>query len=405
MKRRPRKKPICCISLHPSSLLRQGKYMRIVIAGGGTGGHLLPGIAIAEEFVKRDKRTKVLFIGTERGIESKILGRAGYELCTIDIEGIKGRRITALVKGLYQIPQSMWQSWKILKQFSPEMVIGVGGYASGPAVMSAYFMGIPTAIAEQNIIPGMTNKILGKFVDRIFLTYADTAKIFSPAKVIVSGNPVRAAFKGVRNLAKRKKNRFMLLIFGGSQGAVAINKNVVEMLPLLQSVKDKLHILHQAGAKEMESVKAAYDSYGISADVTDFIMDMADAYRQADLIICRAGATSLAEITAAGKAPILIPFPYAIYDHQTKNARVLADAGAAVMVNEKELTGDKLFEVVQELLINREKLHLMEENSAKLGKINAAATITKACLKLINKKINGFEHTNLKEEMFDNGNR
>ncbi len=266
------------------------------------------------------------------------------------------------------------------------MVIGVGGYASGPAVMAAYFMGVPTAIAEQNAVPGMTNKILGKFVDKIFLTYTDTTKTFSPAKVIVSGNPVRAAFKGVRNLPKKKNNRRLLLIFGGSQGAAAINKNVVEMLPLLQNMKDKLHVLHQTGAREMESVRAEYDRFGISADVTDFIMDMADAYRQADLIICRAGATSLAEITAAGKAPILIPFPYAIYDHQTKNARVLADAGAAILINEKELTGNKLFEAVEELLNSPEKLHLMEENSAKLGKINAAATIAEACLKLMVKK-------------------
>jgi UDP-N-acetylglucosamine--N-acetylmuramyl-(pentapeptide) pyrophosphoryl-undecaprenol N-acetylglucosamine transferase len=280
----------------------------------------------------------------------------------------------------------MWQSRNILKQFGPEMVIGVGGYASGPAVMAAYFMGVPTAIAEQNAVPGMTNKILGKFVDKIFLTYADTTKSFSPAKVIVSGNPVRAAFTGVRDLPENKNGCRHLLIFGGSQGAAAINKNVVEMLPLLQNMNDKLQVLHQTGMRELESVREAYTHYGISADVTDFIVNMADAYRQADLIICRAGATSLAEITAAGKAPILIPFPYAIYDHQTKNARVLADAGAALMINEKDLTGNILFEAVEKLLNNPEKLHLMEENSANLGKINAAATIVEACLKLMAKK-------------------
>lgn len=360
--------------------------MRIVIAGGGTGGHLFPGIAIAEEFIKRDKQAKVLFIGTQRGIESRMLGRAGYELRTIDVEGIKGRGVTALLKSLYQVPQSMWQSRKILKQFDPGMVIGVGGYASGPAVMAAYFMGVPTAIAEQNAVPGVTNKILGKFVDKIFVTYAETAKLFPPSKAKVSGNPVRAAFTGVRDLPKKKEDRHRLLIFGGSQGAAAINKNVVEMLPLLQKMKDKIHILHQTGARELESVRDAYDRYGISADVTDFIVDMADAYRQADLIVCRAGATSLAEITAAGKAPILIPFPYAIYDHQTKNARVLADAGAAILINEKDLNGDKLFEVIAELLNNPEKLQTMEENSAKLGNINAAATIVEACLKLMTMK-------------------
>jgi UDP-N-acetylglucosamine--N-acetylmuramyl-(pentapeptide) pyrophosphoryl-undecaprenol N-acetylglucosamine transferase len=357
--------------------------MRIVIAGGGTGGHLFPGIAIAEEFISRDKQAKVVFIGTQKGIESKLLGGAGYELRTIDVEGIKGRGIKALVKGCYQIPQSMWQSGRILKQFRPEIVIGVGGYASGPAVLAAHFMGMPTAIAEQNAVPGITNRILGKFADKIFVTYAETAELFSQGKVLVSGNPVRAAFTGMRNRQKAEKGFYQLLIFGGSQGAAAINKSVVEMLPKLQRMKNKVRILHQTGAREVESIRAAYDHYGIAADVAAFIVDMADAYRQADLIICRAGATSLAEITKAGKAPILIPFPFATNDHQTRNAEALADKGAAIMINEKDLNGNKLLEVVEELLSDPKKLHLMEENSAKLGDINAAATIVDACLELV----------------------
>ena len=179
--------------------------MRIVIAGGGTGGHLFPGIAIAEEFLKRDNQTEIIFIGTKRGIESKLLGQLGYELKEIDIEGVKGRGMKALVKGVYQIPQSMWQSGRILKQFRPDMVIGVGGYASGPAVLAAHFMRMPTAIAEQNAIPGVTNRILGNFADKIFVTYAQTKTYFPQAKVILSGNPVRAAFVGERSKEKRKK--------------------------------------------------------------------------------------------------------------------------------------------------------------------------------------------------------
>ncbi len=357
--------------------------MRIVIAGGGTGGHLFPGIAIAEEFIKRNKQTEVLFIGTQKGIESKLLGPAGYELSTIEIEGIKGRGMKALMKGFYQIPQSLWQSRRILKQFHPQMVIGVGGYASGPVVLAAYFMGLPTAIAEQNAVPGITNRILGKFADKIFVTYARTAELFSRSKVSISGNPVRAAFINVRSLQKAEKKFFQLLIFGGSQGAMAINKSVVEMLPQLSGMKNEVHILHQTGAREVESVRAAYDRHGISADVTAFIIDMAEAYRQADLIICRAGATSLAEITAAGKVPILIPFPWATNDHQTKNAQALADRGAAIMINEKDLSGNKLFEVVEGLLSNPKKLRLLEENSAKLGNINAASNIVDACLELM----------------------
>lgn len=360
--------------------------MRIVIAGGGTGGHLFPGIAIAEEFIKRDRQTEVVFIGTKRGIESRLLGQAGYELRTIDIEGIKGRGMRALLKGLYQIPQSMLQSRLILKQFRPALVIGVGGYASGPAVLAAYFMGIPTAIAEQNAAPGITNRILGKFVDRIFVTYEETAGLFPRSKALLSGNPVRGAFTSVRNLPKTGKDFFQLLIFGGSQGAMAINKSVMEMLPQLQKMKNKVRVLHQTGAKDVDLVREAYARYGITANVTAFIIDMAEAYRQADLIICRAGATSLAEITAAGKAPILIPFPWATNDHQTKNARALTDAGAAIMINEKELSGNKLFGVVEELLNNPKKLQMLEENSAKQGNIEAAANIVDACLKLVEKK-------------------
>jgi UDP-N-acetylglucosamine--N-acetylmuramyl-(pentapeptide) pyrophosphoryl-undecaprenol N-acetylglucosamine transferase len=356
--------------------------VHVVIAGGGTGGHLFPGIAIAEEFLARDKQTEVLFVGTKRGIENKLLSRIGYPLKTIDIEGVKGRGGKALVKGFYRIPQSMWQSRRILNEFRPQIVIGVGGYASGPAVLAAYFMGIPTAIAEQNIIPGITNRILGKIADKIFVTYAETAGWFSRSRVILSGNPVRAALAGVRSVRKEKKSFRQLLIFGGSQGAMAINRSVVEMLPQLKKMKTEIHILHQTGAGDLEAVREAYSRYGIDAEVSPFIVDMAEAYERADLIICRAGATSLAEITAAGKVSILIPFPFAANDHQTKNARALADAGAAILISESELSGKKLSAIVEELLGSEEKLHRMEEKSAQLGNIHAAAAIVDECLKL-----------------------
>lgn len=359
--------------------------MRIVIAGGGTGGHLFPGIAVAEEFIKRDKQTEVLFVGTKRGIEGTLLSQIGYELKTIDIEGVKGRGLQALGKGFYRIPQSMWQSRRILKQFRPQIVIGVGGYASGPVVLAAYLMGITTAIAEQNAVPGITNRILGKFADKVFVTYPQTEAWFSSSSVILSGNPVRAAFAGVRSRQKAEKDFRQLLVFGGSQGAAAINKSVMEMLPEVQRMKTKVHVLHQTGAKDLESVREAYARYGIHADVTPFIVDMPGAYSQADLIICRAGATSLAEITAAGKAPILIPFPWATDDHQTKNAQALADAGAAIMINEKGLSGKKLFAVVENLLSDEKKLCLMQEKSAALGNIDAAATIVDVCYKLVAK--------------------
>jgi len=360
--------------------------MRIVIAGGGTGGHLFPGIAIAEEFLRRDDQTRIIFIGTKKGIESKLLGQFGYELREIDIEGVKGRGIKALVKGAYQIPKSTWQSRSILKQFSPHIVVGVGGYASGPAVLAAHFMRIPTAIAEQNAIPGITNRILGNFADKIFVTYAQTRTYFPQEKVILSGNPVRAAFVAERSKEKEKKYYRQLLIFGGSQGAEAINKSVIDMLPQLQGMKNKVHVLHQTGSRQLEEVKKAYEQSGIQAKVTPFIVDMAGAYADADLIICRAGATSLAEITAAGRAAILIPYPWAANDHQFKNAQALATEGAALMIPERELSSGKLFSAIDNLLRDEQTLRQMEENSLRMSKIDAAATIVDNCIGLMAKR-------------------
>jgi UDP-N-acetylglucosamine--N-acetylmuramyl-(pentapeptide) pyrophosphoryl-undecaprenol N-acetylglucosamine transferase len=290
--------------------------------------------------------------------------------------------VKALVRGAYQIPLSMLQSGRILKQFRPHIVIGVGGYASGPAVLTAHFMQMHTAIAEQNAIPGITNRILGNFADKIFVTYAQTKAYFPQEKVILSGNPVRAAFVGRRSKEKEKRDYRQLLVFGGSQGAEAINKSIIDILPQLQNMKNKVHVLHQTGSRQAEEIKKAYQQFDIEAKVTPFIVDMAGAYADADLIICRAGATSLAEITAAGKAAILIPYPWAANDHQLKNAQALASEGAAFVIPEKELSG-KLFNVIDNLLRDEKKIRQLEENSLRLSKIDAAKTIVDNCIKII----------------------
>lgn len=360
--------------------------MRIVIAGGGTGGHLFPGIAIAEEFLRQNEKSLVIFIGTQRGIERRMLSGLGYELKEIDVEGLKGRGLTALIKGMYAIPRSMWQSRKILTDFRPDVVIGVGGYASGPAVIAAWLMGIPTAIAEQNALAGNTNRILGKFVDKVFLTYEQSRHSFTAKKVQVTGNPVRRAFAaGLPQSSSIRQGR-QILIFGGSQGAAAINKAVIEMLPFLDKMKDSLRIVHQTGERDLELVKKAYEQSGIQSDVRSFIVDMASAYAASDLIICRAGATSLAEITAAGKASILIPFPYAANDHQTLNAQAMAEAGAAAMIPERELGALQLFELVEKLFADKQKLSEMERQSRNMGRLDAAASIVNACAQLAEKK-------------------
>ena len=358
----------------------------MIIAGGGTGGHLFPGIAIAEEFLRRDRDDRILFVGTDRGIEKRILGDLGYSLQTIDVAGVKGRGWKKSLAALFRIPGSLIQSFRIIRRFSPDLVVGVGGYASGPAVLTACLMGVPTAIAEQNALPGLTNRILGKVVDRIFVSFAQTGRWFHAGKVVVSGNPIRQAFFSEQNAPERQGRPFTLLIFGGSQGAHAVNRAVTEALDDLAPVRDDLYIIHQTGSQDRDEVARTYRAKGVTAEVLPFITDMAAAYRKADLLICRAGATSIAEITAAGKTAILIPFPFAVEDHQTGNAEVLVQAGAAEMIPERELTGARLAASVKRYYDHPELLRDMEARSAGLGNVRAAADIVDGCLMLVRQR-------------------
>ncbi len=360
--------------------------MKVIIAGGGTGGHLFPGIAIAEEFLRRDETNSILFIGTKRGLEKRVLGNMGFDLYTLDVEGIKGKGIIKALSAVLKIPGSLLDSYRLIRAFRPDIVIGVGGYASGPAVMTAHLMGIKTAIAEQNALPGITNRILGRIVDRIFITFSETRGWFPEGKTIASGNPVRAAFVTGIGEAKKETGRFTLLIFGGSQGAHRINLAVLDALPHLEPIKDNLKVIHQTGSADADSISCHYQSFNLDAEVLPFIMDMAGAFRSADLLICRAGATSIAEITASGKASVLIPFPYAVNDHQTKNAEALVKAGAAVMINEKDMSGKTLAETILKFYHHPQVRREMEVRSARLGNVRAAVQIVDACVELLNLK-------------------
>lgn len=364
----------------PSS---DGRGVGMIIAGGGTGGHLFPGIAIAEEFLRRNPANRVLFIGTERGIEKKILDGLGFTLRTIKVEGLQGRSPALIPASLLKIPGGLFDSFRILRTFQPAVVVGVGGYASGPAVLAARLMGIPTAIAEQNAFPGLTNRILGRFADRIFVAFPASARWFPAARTRITGNPIRTAFLAERPPAEKKDPRFTLLIFGGSQGSRAINRIVMDALDNLGELKKRIRFIHQTGEKDRETVEEGYRKREIAAEVTPFIRDMAAAYRTADLLLCRAGATSIAEITAGGKAAILVPFPFAVNDHQTKNAELLVRAGAAEMIPERELDGPRLAGAIERLCRHPAEIKEMEKASASLGNIRAAATIVNACLELI----------------------
>ena len=360
--------------------------LRMVIAGGGTGGHLFPGIAVAEEFLRRNPGNRILFIGTERGLEKKVLDGLGLALKTIPVEGIKGRGPARAAGALAKIPAGLAASFRILRAYRPAIVLGVGGYASGPAVLAARIMGTATAIAEQNAFPGLTNRMLGRFADRIFLSFAASQRWFPARRTQITGNPIRAAFLEERPPEGRNDPRFTVLIFGGSQGAHAINRFVGEALDDLRHLQDRLRFIHQTGEKDREVVAAAYREGDFVAEVSPFITDMAAAYRAADLLICRAGATSIAEITAGGKAAILIPFPFAVNDHQRANAEILARAGAAEMIAEKDLSGELLASVIERLSRNPGTVRKMEAAARALGNRHAAADIVDACLALVDNR-------------------
>ncbi len=356
--------------------------MKVIIAGGGTGGHLFPGVAVAEEFLRRDGKSRVLFIGTQKGIESAVLPKLGFELAALDIAGIKGKGFRGAVKALLKIPQSLGRSAGIIRRFGPDILIGVGGYASGPAVLAAHWMGVKTAVMEQNAVPGITNKLLGRFVDRAFVTFEETRKAFPEGKVLVTGNPVREGFLRSMTESGETDGRFTILVFGGSQGAHRINMLFLEALKALRIERALIRVIHQTGGADFEAVCRGYRDLGLEADVRPFIQDMPRVFRSADLLICRAGATSIAEITASGKAAILIPFPYAVHDHQTKNAEVLARAGAAIVAAEKDLTAEGLARTIEELYGDPGRLRAMAEKSRALGNVRAAADIVDECLRL-----------------------
>lgn len=355
--------------------------MKIIIAGGGTGGHLFPGIAIAREFQKRDPRIKILFVGTRKGIEFKVLPKEKLELKTILSSGLKGRLSWRILIALGEIPIALLQSLWILIDFRPKLVLGVGGYVTGPFVLMAWLLRIPTAIQEQNSMPGMTNRILGRIVDKIFISFENSKKYFPERKVKVTGNPIREEY--YEDKAKTKESRFNVFIFGGSRGASSINSAMAEALDFLSEDKDSLHFIHQTGEEQFQTVQTRYRSKNISAEVSPFIFNMADVYRMSNLVICRAGASTIAELTACGRAAILVPYPFAANNHQQLNAEYLVEQGAAVMVKDSELSGKKLAELIKELMHQPNQLSEMEKASARMAKKDAGKKVVDHCYELV----------------------
>ena len=355
--------------------------VRVVIAGGGTGGHLFPGIAIAEEVLSRNKENDVLFIGTGNALEQSVLGEKGLKFTAIAVQGLKNRGIINQVKALVLLPASLVAAARILKGFGPDLVLGVGGYSAGPVVAAAWLRGIKTALQEQNILPGITNRWLSRITDRLYLSFPETRGMETAEKALVTGNPVRHEFfdtaesgQPVRETKEKAVKPFTVLIAGGSQGAHAINLAMQAAVGQL-SHSEGFHFIHQTGADDENMMKAAYAKSRSRSTVKAFFGDMARQYQAADLIVCRAGATTVAEITALGKPVIFIPFPYAADDHQRLNAESLVQEGASEMILEKDLDGEMLAQRIEHYADAPQELARMGSRAALLGRPDAARAI------------------------------
>lgn len=376
--------------------------MRILIAAGGTGGHLFPGLAIAQEWQRR-RAVDVIFAGTARGLESKLLPGIGYPLVLLRVEGWIGRG-RRTISAVMQLPRSLWESWRLLRELRPDLVIGTGGYASGPLLFVAALTRYPSVVVEPNVLPGLTNRLLAPLVDLVISAFERSRRHLWARRLLVLGNPIRrevvaalqaaqpprAATAPAQGATDRMMARRTVLVLGGSQGAHAINQLVIEALDALGSLEElpagqagAVWFIHQTGEADAAWVRQAYDRRGVGGRVEPFIHAMGDVYAQADLVISRAGATTVAELTACGKPAILIPLPHAAHRHQHDNAQIMEREGAAVVCEQAELTGRRLAQLLGELLADDARLAAMAAASRRLGRPEAATTIVEACEALL----------------------
>ena len=357
---------------------------RVVIAGGGTGGHLYPGIALAKALMRQDMNIKVSFAGTQKGIESEVLPREGFELKTILSAGLLGKKSVSRWMSWVKLPIGTAQSMCFLINKRPNLVVGVGGYASGPLVLSAWLLRIPILIHEQNFFPGLTNKWLGKIATKVAISFKDSAKFFPKDKVALTGNMIREDFcQPQEELPVKPQEFFRILVLGGSQGAHSINVAMVEALQSLTSKLGNIHITHQTGKNDYEMVKTEYENSGLSYEVRPFIDDIAEQYHKASLVICRAGATTLAEVTACGKVSVLIPYPHAAHNHQEKNAQVLDSANAGELMLDKDLSGERIAKSILRAIEDPKRMQEMENNSYQLGNRDATEKVRTICMELL----------------------
>ena len=364
----------------PSAIRHPPSAIKVLIAGGGTGGHVYVGIALAQELMRRNPGNQVLFVGTAKGMETKLVPRAGFELKLIEVTALKRVGLLKTISSLLQLPKSFLAARSLIREFKPEVVIGVGGYASGPVGLMAALSGVPTIVAEQNALPGFTNRRLAPFVRAAAVSFEEARRFFGK-KAELTGNPVRAEFLNVPT--KPPGAIVHLLVTGGSQGARSLNEamiGAIEFLePVLRKEGGRFAIVHQTGESDFEKVSSAYARLSVEgpvkAEAKRFIEKMADEFVQADLVISRAGATTVAELAAAGKPSLLVPFPFAADDHQRKNAEAIERAGAGRMLLQEDLTPERLAQELLWLARDAQQLQGMSAASRKLARPDAAKRI------------------------------
>ena len=351
--------------------------MRFLMAAGGTGGHVIPALVVARELMARNPDCRVLFVGTAKGVENRLVPQAGFPLELVDVGALQRQSWAARSRTFFRLPRALWQASRILRKFQPQVVLGVGGYAAGPVMLAAALMGIPLAVLEPNAFPGMANRWIAPFVARAFLAFPEAASFFGHGKPLIAGIPVRREFFEIRPhpQTQPRESPFTVLVFGGSQGARTLNRAVMEALPKLAQCGKQIRLLHQTGQNEYNAVKEAVAKYPVQAEVFPYIEGMPEAFARADLVVCRAGANTVAELAAAGKAAILVPFPAAANQHQLRNAEAVARTGAARLILDKELNGETFFSAVEELCEGPEKLNRMEARIRNFGRPEATALI------------------------------
>ncbi len=365
--------------------------LRIAVAGGGTGGHVFPGIAVTD-LLGRLVPSRIMWIGTGRQVEKNALQDRHIDYRVLKVHPIKGMEIPALVKALFHLPLSISRALSMLRDFRPHVVLGVGGYVSGPVLLAARLLGIPSAIHEQNLLPGLANRLSARFAARIFISFDESRKYFKKDRgLILTGNPVREdILEAARSSTVRPGDRsdFHILILGGSQGASSLNRLAGSAMKALWHSGHSFSFLHQTGEGDAENVRRFYQDAGVPARISPFIHDMGRAYMEADLVVCRAGATTIAELTVTGRPAIFIPYPYAAEGHQELNARLMEDRGAGIFLKEAKTGAIKLSSHIETLMEDRQKLAKMADKAKALGKPEAAQEIARNLMELAGLPVN-----------------